>query len=435
MKYSRVITAFRGSIWAVREETFISICELMSAWGRGVKFDPDEVASRIDAANAANGYTPRERLEAAFLTSTQAHAMQAASGKRNAAPGSVALIPVTGIISHRMNMMGDISGPGGTSTQKLTGQFRQALEDPNCKAIVLDVDSPGGCVEGVTELATEISNARGKKPITAVCNAMAASAAYWLASAADDVAVTPSGQCGSIGVFMMLQDESEALAKDGIKINLIKAGKYKAEGHPSQPLSDETRAFLQSQVDRVYSMFVKSVAQNRRATQTAVRDGYGQGRCLLAADAVKAGLADRVATLDEVLTKLGVGAPGMTAGRSRTESRSLAFRRRQLALLAAGGDPATPDKSSPDDEEDEDNLCGCSCAACKGCSGAGPARADDEMGCACSCNACQACDYKNDVGASAVLARRRREMALLGMRARGGERPRLASCRRRLALL
>ena len=139
---------------------------------------------------------------------------------------------MTGIISHRASMMSEISGSGGGSIQSLTAQFRQALADTNCKAIVFDVDSPGGSVEGVVELAQEIYNARKQKPITAVCNAMACSAAYWLASAASEVVCTPSGQCGSIGVYMMLQDESEALKSEGITINLIKAGKVQSRGTP-----------------------------------------------------------------------------------------------------------------------------------------------------------------------------------------------------------
>ena len=122
--------------------------------------------------------------------------------------------------------------------------------------------------------------------------------------------ITPSGQAGSIGVYMMHMDESEALQKEGLKVTLIKAGKYKAEGVGSEPLSDEARAAFQSKVDDYYSMFVKAVAQNRGSSQSKVREGYGQGRMLLASDSVKENLTDRIGTFDEVLGKLGVGGKG-----------------------------------------------------------------------------------------------------------------------------
>jgi capsid assembly protease len=412
MKYARIIAEFYSRPWAIKEETLIAMQELLRLQGDGIKWTVEEIRQRIAASNAANGFVARDSGEARWLTAEGklvgfdyfASAPMEAAGKRNsAAPGSVALIPITGIISHRMSMMGDISGPGGTSTTRVAGQFRQALEDGNCKAIVFDVDSPGGSVEGVTELASEIFKARKQKPITAVCNSMACSAAYWIASAAEELVCTPSGQCGSIGVFMLLQDESEALAKEGIKINLIKSGKYKAEGHPSQPLSDDARAFLQSQCDSVYSMFVKAVAQNRKTAQATVREGYGEGRSLLATDAVKAGLADRVATLDDVLASYGVktGAQA-SAGETPIEAADTTH--------TTDITDATPIMSAakPGEDDEQDPGCGCNggnpCAACQGCTATG-ARADDDMACKCSCSACQACAYKG--GAVAAAARRR----------------------------
>lgn len=217
---------------------------------------------------------------------------------------------------------------------------------------------------------------------------------------------------------MLLQDESEALAKEGVKINLIKSGKYKAEGHPSQPLSDETRSFLQSQCDTVYSMFVKAVAQNRKTSQATVREGYGQGRSLLAADAVKAGLADRVGTLDDVLAKHGVStgasasgehapithatdvtnitdATGTMLGGAQAESRLEKLRARTGAA-----------KPGEDDDQDEDEIgCRCKCANCQGCKGGvtAGARADDDMSCRCDCDACQACSYKGGAKGATVI--------------------------------
>ena len=104
-------------------------------------------------------------------------------------------------------------------------------------------------------MAAEIYEARNRKPIIAVVNSMACSAAYWLASAAGDLVCTPSGQAGSIGVYMIHQDVSKALDKEGIKVSLIKAGRYKTEGNSTEPLGAEARAAFQSQVDDVYTQF------------------------------------------------------------------------------------------------------------------------------------------------------------------------------------
>ncbi len=134
---------------------------------------------------------------------------------------------------------------GGTSVQGVARQFRAAMADPDIGRVILDVDSPGGQVGGVEELAREIYQARGQKPVTAIANGLAASAAYWIATAADEFVVTPSGQVGSIGVFGMHQDVSAALEKDGVKVTMVSAGKYKTEGNPFEPLTDEARAAMQ----------------------------------------------------------------------------------------------------------------------------------------------------------------------------------------------
>src|SRR5690606_4285100 len=147
----------------------------------------------------------------------------------------------SGIVGHRMNQVTDISGPGGTSTEQFGSWFDAALRDPAVSAIVIDVDSPGGTVTGVAELAEQIFEARGKKPIYAIANALAASAAYWIASAAEELWVTPSGDVGSIGVYAMHEDISEMEAEMGLKVTLISAGEYKTEGNPHEPLGDEAR--------------------------------------------------------------------------------------------------------------------------------------------------------------------------------------------------
>jgi len=181
-------------------------------------------------------------------------------------------------------------------------------------------------------LADEIMAGRAQKKIVAVANGMAASAAYWLACCATELVVTPSGQVGSIGVFAAHEDMSKALEQEGVKVSLVSAGKFKTEGNPYEPLSDEARAALQAKVDEFYGMFVKSVAKGRGVSQASVRDGYGQGRMLLASAAVKEGLADSISTLDQVLSKLGVKPAPAAAVAEEQQPHIAALKRRQREL-------------------------------------------------------------------------------------------------------
>jgi signal peptide peptidase SppA len=198
----------------------------------------------------------------------------------------------------------DISGPGGTSAEGFSRRFSQALNDPTVGAIVIDVDSPGGSVYGVAELAAEIYAARGSKKIVAVANSLAASAAYWIAAAADELVVTPGGEVGSIGVYTAHEDWSKALELQGIKPSLISAGKFKTEANPYEPLTEEARAAIQTRVNEYYDMFTKAVGKYRGATPSAVREGYGQGRVVGAKEAVDLNMADRIETLSETITRL-----------------------------------------------------------------------------------------------------------------------------------
>lgn len=193
---------------------------------------------------------------------------------------------------------------GGTSTEWLAADLRDMAANPQVAAIVLDMDSPGGSVFGVDELASEIRELRRQKPIVAVANSVMGSAAYWIGSAASEIVVPPTGQVGSIGVFAAHVDRSIANEQAGIKVTLIKAGKYKAEGDPNSPLSAEAQTYAQSMVDTYYDAFIGAVADGRGVSRDAIRNGYGQGREVIGRTAERAGLADRTQTLEQTINRL-----------------------------------------------------------------------------------------------------------------------------------
>ena len=253
--------------------------------------------------------------------------------------GSVAVIPVRGIIRHRENQMF-----GGTSAQMLTTQFRQALADSSVRAIVFDIDSPGGEIGGTLELANEIFGSRARKKTVAVANCQACCGAYWLASAASEVVVAPSGSLGEIGIVAAHTDNSAALQKAGVSVSLISAGRYKTEGNPFEPLAQTARDEMQRNVNAFYEQFVQSVARGRGVSAENVRSYFGEGRSVLARQAVAERMADRTGTLDDTLARLssahaGQGRTDRVAlhrigfGSSRPWQRDLDRRRRELDLV------------------------------------------------------------------------------------------------------
>lgn len=210
------------------------------------------------------------------------------SARRTTPGGSrgTAVIGVQGALSQRAELM-EFYGLG-TSCQTISSALRAALDDDTVSKIVLDIDSPGGSVSGVSELAAEILAARATKPIIAVANSMAASAAYWIGSSCSEFYCTPSGQVGSIGVISQHDDMSVALEIAGVKTTLITAGKYKAEGNPLGPLDPDARRNTQAMIDSYYADFTNAVAKGRGVSVDAVRANMGQGRMLRATEAMHA---------------------------------------------------------------------------------------------------------------------------------------------------
>lgn len=232
------------------------------------------------------------------------------------ASGNVAVIPLQGIIVKRGNRFAD-------GTDAVLATIRAALSSKAIGGIVLDVDSPGGSSAGLMEFADAIYNLRGNgKPIIAVANSLAASAAYWSATSADQFIASPSSEVGSVGVWTMHIDQSKYLADLGIDITLISAGQFKVEGHPFGPLTDEARAEYQRGVNETYDQFIAACARNRGVTKSKVLADFGQGRVLSAPRALAAGMVDRVATLDDVLESMGVVANGSTTDRNRAHELS-----------------------------------------------------------------------------------------------------------------
>lgn len=226
--------------------------------------------------------------------------------------GGIAVIPVHGTLVNRSDWVSAESGL--TSYERLSGMLAAAEQDPNVLGVLLDVDSPGGEAAGCADLADQIYAMREKKPVYAVANDMAASAAYKIASAAERVYATRTALVGSIGCIMAHRDQSAMNEKLGLKYTLIYAGARKADFSPHQPLSERAQGSAQQMIDAHYDLFTATVARNRGISQQAVKDT--EAAVFMGEAAVTAGLADAVGTLGSAFRELA----DRITGRSTTTS-------------------------------------------------------------------------------------------------------------------
>lgn len=254
-----------------------------------------QVATRLTLAQSA----PREMV--AKLIEDQ----QAAIGDQQRRSGArgVAVIPIRGpITQHAQNDFWSMLF-GGTTVEGIQQALRAVLADDTVGKIVLDIDSPGGATGGISELAGEIYRARSQKPIIAVANSCAASAAYWIGASATEFYATPGAVVGSIGIFALHLDFTKAAENEGIKPTFIQAGEFKTELHDLVALTDDAKAHAQTLIDETYAQMVADIARGRGASEATVRKTYGQGRLMGAKAAKAAGMVDGTYTLEQALAR------------------------------------------------------------------------------------------------------------------------------------
>jgi len=210
----------------------------------------------------------------------------------------VAIIPVTGPLFRYANLFTMISG--ATSYEILAQDFMTALENPDITGIILDIDSPGGEVNGCAELAGMIFGARGRKPIIAYASGDAASGAYWIASAADEVVTSETSGLGSIGVVGVYRNAKN----DKGAASTIEIVSSQSPFKRLDPETDTGRAKLQARIDAMGDVFVKTLARNRGIDPPQVLERFGGGDILIGDYAVTAGLADRIGSLEKLISEI-----------------------------------------------------------------------------------------------------------------------------------
>ncbi|TFH84807.1 S49 family peptidase [Billgrantia azerbaijanica] len=246
----------------------------------------------------------------------------------------VAVIPVSGPIFRYANLFTEISG--ATATGVLATDIQAALDNPGVHALVLDVDSPGGDANGINELAEMIFAARGTKPLRAYVGGQAASAAYWIASAADEVIVDDTAQLGSVGVVLNIRTREDRPGEKTYEVVSSNAPNKRPDLE-----SEAGRAQLQERVDELAAVFLDKVARNRGLPRDEVNDRFRQGGIATGALAVEAGMADRLGSLESLIAELAGSTPRATQQKRTVSMTTVRTTAELQAAIEAGTDPAT----------------------------------------------------------------------------------------------
>ncbi|MCE2836607.1 MAG: S49 family peptidase [Cyanobium sp. 49614_E6] len=275
--------------WAILPNRLEEIQAIYAARSRGEELDIAAIEARIGrplGADQQQGYEVRN---------------------------GAALIPLHGVLAQRMNLMTNMSG--GTSTELFARDVQTAAADPTVKAIILLADTPGGTVAGTQSAAAAVRAARGTKPMATMVQDLMASAGVWIGSATGLVVLASgTAQVGSIGVVATHQDISQREQALGVKTTEIVAGKFKRAASQYGPLTETGEQMIQDQVDYLYSLFVNDQAVDRGVSVDKVLSDMADGRMFIGQQAIDAGLADQISSLDMLIAQL-TATPGASSGR------------------------------------------------------------------------------------------------------------------------
>lgn len=309
---SRVLQFVLGSAWALEEAFHRRMVQVLESHQGG------DLSALIEGAKAAAA-APDERGEGGGMRVER----------------DVAIIPIRGVIAQRASVVDPACGGAGTSVEHIRRDLQAALANDAVRAIVLEVDSPGGSVAGLADLAADLREARGRKPIVAHTDGMMASAAYWLASQADAVYATRDAQVGSVGVIASFLDNHRALADRGLDPVVIKSTPGKGGVQSNGTFGDANRQAVQQSVDAFHAMFVADVAAGRRIDD-AKASSMGDGSVTMGPDAQARGFIDAVRPF----------AAAVRHARSLAKNSNAAPAAAAAVAVAAGNDDAI-DASDP----------------------------------------------------------------------------------------
>lgn len=275
----------------------------------------------------------------------------------------VAIISVSGPLIPSGNVWTRMFGL--TDYETLRSQLIRASNDPAVGAVMLNVNSPGGAVSGLSDVASLVSLINKKvKPVSAYTAGTMASAALWLSAGARTIHAGSTALVGSLGVLRLHADQSKMLEEEGVKVTVLRSGRFKALMNPYEPLSDTARDLAQSQLDHTYAIFLDHVADGRGLTSAVADARFGQGREFIGEQAVQAGLIDGVLSFEDAFSLAAQSAqkarkPASPTNRGipmkvKTESTpdlATQLTEQEAALLASGADIELPQETADDTQQ------------------------------------------------------------------------------------
>jgi signal peptide peptidase SppA len=274
-KYPKIMAEIFRQQWAINTNALEGILEVAK--------DPNFTLDR-DAFHGTEG------LDISAVSATLGEPLDGTMLTR--VKGSVGSLLISGPIVPKASAFVEASGVA--SIERLTSEFRALEEDDTIKTILLVVDSPGGAVTGVDEFSSIVAGC--DKRVFAYLTGMAASAAFWVASAADNIVASPTATAGSVGVILTVRAKQD---EDKVEIVSTQSPKKRLE-----VTTEEGKAALQTLADDVAQVFVETVAKNRKVTAEKVLSDFGQGATMIASKALKAGMIDEIDTLVNTVAKL-----------------------------------------------------------------------------------------------------------------------------------
>jgi signal peptide peptidase SppA len=287
----KVMTALYCQPWLISPAAHSQLCEIARAHLEGIAHAADGIANQKQAEK----HGPRPGIAGSEWWQrkddwTGENVSNGVSWHNN-----VVRFDIGGVIGRRFSMM--LNDSGVTSIDVLSRMLDDAEFDDRVSAVVLDLDTPGGTVTQVPEVAKQIAGY--SKPVLAYTGGMMASAGYWLAVNAHEIWAAPSADIGSIGVYSAFLDRSRQFEMEGLKTELFKTGKYKGMGMPGLPLTDDQKALIQSEVDTIFGWFTAAVRNSRGK----VADDTMQGQTFFGEEAKARNLVDRIGTITDAIER------------------------------------------------------------------------------------------------------------------------------------
>jgi signal peptide peptidase SppA len=293
MEYPQIVKAITGTPWLILPDSLNTIIEIVNSKLNGDAFSDEEIRMRLAAADQEAKDNPRIQVG-----------------------GGVGIISLHGPVFPRANLMTAISG--ATSLETFQSDFQELLANSDVKQIVMDINSPGGASDLVHETGMMIRAAREQKPVYAVANTVAGSAALWLLSQATEAYATPSGKVGSLGVYTVHEDTSAQDAAEGRKITIVSSGEYKTALSPHEPLSEQARQYMQESVDELKTEFVNEVALGRNLSSEYVDEHFGNAKLFSPKKAHEIKMVDGVRSMSQVIGQLVENNAATGVGRAKS---------------------------------------------------------------------------------------------------------------------